>query len=214
MEIGKATAIFKNIDQVAASDAEKIEAINEVVALDTHNGITKADILQALNWAVKYCLFLDCQNFAINNIRKFQKNDIDQLERRLKHLLKSNFIRSFDEVNPITKEYKRDIREADAKILYLCDGEKCGPDHNCLDCHHTKDINHARNFKRDYAGTFWEKYEEVCVSNIAPKVIKNNQAPTQPLNWIRKNNRLVCPVCKAETEKYTNFCSVCETFLT
>lgn len=111
-------------------------------------------------------------------------------------------------------EYKRDIREADAKILYLCDGEKCGPDHDCLECKHTKDINHARNFKRDDTGAFWEKYEEVCVNEIKPKIIKRNQAPTQPLNWIRKNNRLVCPVCEAETEKYTNFCSVCETFLT
>ncbi len=115
MEIGKATAIFKNIDQVAASDAEKIEAINEVVALDTHNGITKTDVLHALNWAMKYCLFLECQNFSLNSVRDFQKNDIDRLERRLKHLLQSDFIRSFDEVDVYTKEYKRDIREADDK---------------------------------------------------------------------------------------------------
>lgn len=38
-----------------------------------------------------------------------------QLERRLKHLLQSEFIRSFDEVDIYTKEYKRDIREADYK---------------------------------------------------------------------------------------------------
>lgn len=35
------------------------------------------------------------------------------LERRLKHLLQSDFIRSFDEVDVHTKEYKRDIKEAD-----------------------------------------------------------------------------------------------------
>lgn len=214
MEIGKATAIFKNIGQVAASDAEKIEAINEVLAMSTHNGITKTDALNALNWAIKYCCFLEFQNISIKQDRDFIENDIKLLERRLKHLLQSDFIRSFDKVDIHTKEYKRDIREADAKILYLCDGEKCGPDHDCLECKHTKDINHARNFKRDVTGAFWEKYEKVCVSEIKPKIIKNNQAPTQPLNWIRKNNRLVCPVCESETEKYTNFCSVCETFLT
>ncbi len=101
MEIGKATAIFKNIDQVAASDAEKIEAINEVVVLDTHNGITKTDVLHALNWAMKYCFI--------------QETNVFLLERRLKHLLQSDFIRSFDEIDVYTKEYKRDIREADNK---------------------------------------------------------------------------------------------------
>lgn len=115
MEIGKATAIFKNIDQVAATETEKIEAINEVVALSTHNGITKTDVLNVLKWAMKYCWFLECQNYSLNSVRDFQKNDIDRLERRLKHLLQSDFIRSFDEVDVYTKEYKRDIREADYK---------------------------------------------------------------------------------------------------
>lgn len=110
---------------------------------------------------------------------------------------------------------KYDIEQSETiKILFLCDGEKCGPDHECLECKHTKDINHARNFKRDDTGAFWEKYEETSVSKIKPKTIKSNQEPTQPLNWIRKNNRFVCPVCKAEFWPYTNFCSVCETFLT
>ncbi len=38
---------------------------------------------------------------------------VDYLEQRLKHLLQSNFIKSFDEKNSITGEYKRDIKEAD-----------------------------------------------------------------------------------------------------
>ena len=37
----------------------------------------------------------------------------DPLIQRLRHLLESDYIRSFDAVDPITKEYKRDIREAD-----------------------------------------------------------------------------------------------------
>lgn len=76
MNIGKAIGIFKNIDNAAVTDAEKIEAINEVVAMETHNGITKADVLAALNWAMRYCFFLECQNISIKRVRDFyEKND-------------------------------------------------------------------------------------------------------------------------------------------
>lgn len=37
----------------------------------------------------------------------------DPIIKRLRHLLESEYIRSFDEVDPSTQEYKRDIREAD-----------------------------------------------------------------------------------------------------
>lgn len=57
---------------------------------------------------------------SLNSVLDFQKNDIDRLERRLKHLLQSEFIRSFDEVDARTKEYKRDIREADNKNTGGC----------------------------------------------------------------------------------------------
>ena len=53
-------------------------------------------------------------------VEKHQKNDTERLERRLKHLLQSDFIRSFDEVNPHTKEYKRDIKEADKAVRCSC----------------------------------------------------------------------------------------------
>lgn len=149
MEIGKATAIFKNIDDIVTVDnkpvteSEKIEAINEVVAMPTHNGITKIDTMRALNWAMKYCLV--------------QETNVFLLGRRLKHLLQSDFIRSFDEVNVHTKEYKRNIKEADAKIIYLCDGKKCGENHDCMECKHTRDITHAKNFEYDGFGCYWEK---------------------------------------------------------
>lgn len=35
----------------------------------------------------------------------------------------------------------------------------------------------------------------------------NNKTTAQ---WIRKNNRFICPFCDAETEKYFNWCPVCE----
>lgn len=37
----------------------------------------------------------------------------DPTIKRLRHLLESEYIRSFDAVDPCTHEYKRDIREAD-----------------------------------------------------------------------------------------------------
>lgn len=190
MEIEKATAIFKNIDQVAASDAEKIEAINEVVAMQTHNGITKIETMRALNWAMKYCCFLELKAHA----------DTERLEHRLKHLLQSNFIRSFDEVNTKTQEYKRDIKEADGKILYLCDGKKC--ENGYIECQHTTDITHAKNFEYDGGGRYWEKSESV---RNCPKVSE----PEPPKPWILKNGLFVCPYCKEYTDTHFNFCPWC-----
>lgn len=48
-------------------------------------------------------------------VAKLAQN-IRVLESRLKHLLQSDFINTFDRKDPITKEYTRDIKEAD-KLL-------------------------------------------------------------------------------------------------
>lgn len=93
------------------------------------------------------------------------------MERRLKHLLKSDFISSFDQKKPSTGEYARDIAEADKlalapvkqepKIFYLCDRKKCegcGPD-----CEHTSDVCHAANFRRFAVNndiSFWEEKKQ------------------------------------------------------
>lgn len=186
MEIGKETTIFKNIDKVAASDAEKIEAINEVVAMQTHNYITKIDTMRALKWAMKYYLV--------------QEMNVHFLERRLKHLLQSDFIRSFDEKNFDTQEYKRNIKEADTKILYLCDGQKCK--NGYIECKYTTDITHAKNFEYDGYIGYWEKSENV---RNCPKVSE----PDQPKPWILKNGLFVCPYCKEYTDTHFNFCPWC-----
>lgn len=146
----------------------------------------------------------------------------EYLERRLKHLLQSDFIRSFDEVNPYTKEYKRDIKDADIKTVYLCDGKKCGENHDCMECKHTSDIKHAKNFEYDGYGCYWEKSPDQSESvrenpknPILSESVRNCPKPAeQPLTWIRKNNRYICPICKAEYWPFTNWCSVCETELT
>lgn len=41
------------------------------------------------------------------------RHDYDALMKRFRHLLESDFIRSFDEYDPKTGTYKRDISEAD-----------------------------------------------------------------------------------------------------
>lgn len=54
---------------------------------------------------------------SINNVptaaSELIVDEVDPLIKRLRHLLESEYIRSFDEVDPRTQEYKRDIREAD-----------------------------------------------------------------------------------------------------
>lgn len=52
MNIGRACAIFKDIDNNKYTNNEKFTAIYEVVKMETHNSITKAEILKALAWLV------------------------------------------------------------------------------------------------------------------------------------------------------------------
>lgn len=50
MNIGKACAIFEQIDSDKYSDSEKLEAVRNVVEMPTHNGITKDKMLAVLRW--------------------------------------------------------------------------------------------------------------------------------------------------------------------
>lgn len=48
----------------------------------------------------------------------------------------------------------------DPSILYLCDGQACGPNHICNECKHTSDITHAMNFEKidsKYDDMYFEK---------------------------------------------------------
>lgn len=92
--------------------------------------------------------------------------------RRLRHLLESNYISQFDQVDPNTKEYIRNIREADWRAMYLCDQEKpCKED--CKKYHHckrTSDISHAKNFKLIANGLYpviFEEVDEHCIANVS-----------------------------------------------
>ena len=50
MNIGKACAIFKQINSENYTYEEKVEAIYHVLDMPTHNGITKDEILAAFKW--------------------------------------------------------------------------------------------------------------------------------------------------------------------
>lgn len=47
------------------------------------------------------------------------RDEFESLLKRFRHLIQSNFIRSFDEVEPRTGAYKRDISEADASTGWI-----------------------------------------------------------------------------------------------
>ncbi|MBO7309527.1 MAG: hypothetical protein J6V38_07855 [Kiritimatiellae bacterium] len=54
------------------------------------------------------------------------RDEYDALLKRFRHLLESDFIRSFDEYDPRTQTYKRDIIEADDAVRMV----------RCKDCEH------------------------------------------------------------------------------
>lgn len=53
MNIGKACAIFEQLESDKYSENEKLTAIKEVLDMPTHNGITKDKILGAFRWLFK-----------------------------------------------------------------------------------------------------------------------------------------------------------------
>lgn len=54
MNIGKAVAIFKQIESDKYRDSEKLEAIKLVIEMPTHNGIHKDTIIKAFRWLFDY----------------------------------------------------------------------------------------------------------------------------------------------------------------
>lgn len=55
MNIGKAVAIFEQLDSDKYSDEEKAIAIYEVMNMSTHNSVTKANMLEAIKWLFDKC---------------------------------------------------------------------------------------------------------------------------------------------------------------
>lgn len=55
MNLGEATAIFCNIHLSERTVEEKKQAIRIVLDMETHNGITKQEVLNALDWLYGMC---------------------------------------------------------------------------------------------------------------------------------------------------------------
>lgn len=59
MKIGKAAAIFINIDSEKYTEEEKLEAIFDVMNMPTHNSFSKGKILDALRWLWHSCVQIE-----------------------------------------------------------------------------------------------------------------------------------------------------------
>ncbi len=54
---------------------------------------------------------------------------------------------------------KEESGTGEKQVLYICDGKACGENHECDLCHHTTDIEHAVNFKKE--GTIYAEREHL-----------------------------------------------------
>ena len=50
MDIGKAMAIFEDINNSEHSECDKALAIYRVMHMETHNAVTKASMLEVIRW--------------------------------------------------------------------------------------------------------------------------------------------------------------------
>ena len=53
MGLGEAVAIFKNIDLSKRKEGDKRMAIETVLGMETHNGITKQEFINAVCWLME-----------------------------------------------------------------------------------------------------------------------------------------------------------------
>lgn len=53
MNIGKATAIFKDIHNEETEVDDKLTAIQDVSGWETHNGITKKEMMEVIRWLIE-----------------------------------------------------------------------------------------------------------------------------------------------------------------
>lgn len=59
MNLGKACAIFKQIDSERFTEQEKLFAIQQVLEMPTHNSFTKAETLTAFKWLYNYTVEIE-----------------------------------------------------------------------------------------------------------------------------------------------------------
>lgn len=102
MDYQKIKNIITNIEDPYITEKDKRSAIRSICTGNI-DYLTVQDLQRAISW-----LYTDA-SFTIN----LKNINIKSLNNRLKHLLQSEFIRSFDEVSYPSGTYKRNIKEAD-----------------------------------------------------------------------------------------------------
>lgn len=73
MKIGKACAIFLQIDSEEYTVIEKGEAIYHVMNMPTHNGIKKDVMLSVIKWLFNQCFSLEERNEAPDNAAYWER---------------------------------------------------------------------------------------------------------------------------------------------
>lgn len=61
MNLGRARAIFDNIENATESTVEKGLAIRIVIDMETHNSVTKDSMLKVLNWMWHQCFEMEVE---------------------------------------------------------------------------------------------------------------------------------------------------------
>lgn len=81
MNIGKACAIFEQIDSKKYTEDEKLQAIEDVLfEMVTYNGITKDKILDAFKWFFKWCVEESAKpNTNAESIRSMSDEELAEL---------------------------------------------------------------------------------------------------------------------------------------
>lgn len=82
-----------------------------------------------------------------DEIKRLLRNIIDEQEKLVVLHKGFNIKRSDIEIE--------EAKETHGKIFYYCDRCKCDNCNN-IDCEHTSDITHARNFEKDENGNYFE----------------------------------------------------------
>lgn len=88
MNIGKACAVFEQIESDKYSDDEKLRAIWAVLDMPTHNGITKNEILTAFRWLFNYAVEIDPEEEEEETL---VKNALKKLKpMKIEHVIEKN----------------------------------------------------------------------------------------------------------------------------
>ena len=109
--------VLKHIEDTSITDDVKISVLSELSSpkIKTSNFLTKDDFRTGMNWLLRYMQFRE-----VSDALKYTA-----IEKRLKHLISSPYIRSFDQVNPVTHEYMRDIKDAGSISADALDSITC-----------------------------------------------------------------------------------------